>query len=370
MDRSQHSSRERTRQNLYLGLIIMKLTQAQAQAEIRKVEREYGIVIPMALDYLNKDISGDFEVAMDAQPALVTVSNSGIPAFLSNFIDPEMIRVLVTPNKAAKIFGETKKGDWTMLTTQFPIVESTGEVSSYGDYANNGSVGSNVNWVPRQSYQFQTVTQWGERELEMAGLAKIDYAANLNVASALAMDKFMNKSYFFGISGLQNYGLLNDPALIAPISPAATGTGSGTLWSTKDGAAIYGDIVLLYAQLQVQLRGLVDRDASMVLSMSPEIEVNMTKTNQYNVNVTDQLKKNFPNMRIESAVEYNTGSGQLVQLIVDSVEGQKTGYCAFSEKMRAHPVFVDLSSFRQKKSAGTWGAIVRMPISIAQLLGV
>ncbi len=44
----------------------------------------------------------------------------------------------------------------------------------------------------------------------------------------------------------------------------------------------------------------------MVLGMSPEMEVNLTKTNQYNVNVTDQLKKNFPNMRIETAVEYST----------------------------------------------------------------
>lgn len=338
--------------------------------EFVKLEREYGVVIPMAQDYLNKDISGDFNLAMDAQPSLVTVSNGGIPAFLTNYIDPEMIRILVTPNKAAQIFGETKKGDWTTMTAQFPTIESTGEVSSYGDYSNNGSVGSNANWTPRQSYQFQTVTQWGERQLEIAGLAKIDYAASLNIASALALDKFMNKSYFFGISGLQNYGLLNDPSLSTPISPNPTGTGSGTLWSTKDGAAIYGDIVSLYGQLQTQLRGLVERDTPMTLAMSPEIEVNLTKTNQYNVNVTDQLKKNFPNLRIEAAVEYNTLGGQLVQLIVDSVEGQKTGYCAFSEKMRAHPVKVDLSSFQQKKSAGTWGAVIRLPVAITQLLGV
>lgn len=348
----------------------MKLTQAQAQAELRKVEREYGIVIPMAMDYLNKDISYDYSLAMDALPTLVTVSSAGIPAFLSNFIDPEMIRVLVTPNKAAGILGETKKGDWTMLTTQFPIVESTGEVSSYGDYSNNGSVGSNVNWVPRQSYQFQTVTQWGERELEMAGLGKIDYAANLNVASALAMDKFMNKSYFFGISGLQNYGLLNDPSLSTPIAPANTGTGSSPLWINKTSDLIYSDLVSLYGQLVTQTRGLVQRDAKMKLVMSPEIEVNLTKTNQYNVNISDLLKKNFPNLIVESAVEYNTVGGQLVQLIVDSIDGQNVGYCAFSEKMRAHPIKVDLSSFQQKKSAGTWGAVVRMPTAIAQMLGV
>lgn len=334
------------------------------------LEKRFGIVAPMAMDYLNKEISYDISIAQDAQPTLVSTSNAGIPAFLANFIDPEFIRVLVTPNKAAQIAGEVKKGDWTTLTAMFPLVESTGETSSYGDYSNNGSSNSNENWVNRQSYHFQTITRWGERELEMAGLGRIDKAANLNIASALTLDKFMNKSYFFGISGLLNYGLLNDPSLITPITPGATGASSGTLWSSKDGAAIYGDIVLLYGQLQTQLRGLVERDTPMTLALSPEMEVNLTKTNQYNVNVTDLLKKNFPNLRIMSAVEYNTASGQLVQMIVDNIEGQKVVECAFTEKMRAHPVVVGLSAFEQKKSAGTWGTIVRMPVGIAQLLGV
>jgi hypothetical protein len=334
------------------------------------LEQRFGIHIPMALDYLPEGVRHDIALAMDAQPTLVTVSNAGIPAFLTNYIDPEMIRVLTTPNKAASIIGEAKKGTWVDQTAQFPIVESTGEVSSYGDYSNNGSVGSNVNWVPRQSYLFQTITQWGERELEMAGAAKIDYAANLNVASALAMDKFLNKSYFFGVAGLPNFGLLNDPSLQTPIAPLPTGTASGTLWSTKDGAAIYGDIVALFGQLVAQTQGILQTDATMKLCMSPTASVNLTKTNQYNVNVTDQLKKNFPNLTVETAVEYATGGGQLVQLIADSVDGQKTAQCAFSEKMRAHAVKIDLSSFAQKKTGGTWGTIIKQPTAIAQLLGV
>lgn len=330
----------------------------------------FGIVIPMAVDYLPAELRHDTALAMDAQPALVSTSNAGIPAFLTNYIDPEFVRVLTTPNKAAQIIGEQKKGSWVDQTAMFPVVESTGEVSSYGDYSTNGSVGSNVNWVSRQSYLFQTVTQWGELELERAGAAKIDYAANLNVASALIMDKFMNKTYFFGISGLQNYGLLNDPALPAPIAPAATGTGSGTLWSTKDAAAVYGDIQALFKQLVSQSGGNLEMDAAMVLAMSPTAQTNLTKTNQYNVNVFDQLKKNFPNMRFETAVEYSTAGGELVQLIADAVDGQKTAQAAFSEKLRAHPVKVDLSSFAQKKTGGTWGAIIRQPFAIAQLLGV
>lgn len=339
----------------------MKLTPAE-KARLKAI---YGIDIPMAVDYLPDDLRHDHALAMDAQPALVTVSNAGIPAFLANYVDPEVIRILTTPNKAALILGERKKGDWTTATTQFGIVEATGETSSYGDFNNNGSSGANINWEPREAYNFQTITQWGERELAMAGQAQIDYAAELNVASALVMDKFLNKSYFFGVSGLRNYGLLNDPGLATPIGPIG-----GTAWSTKDGAGVYADIAALYGQLVTQTGGILDMNTPMTLAMSPGMSVNLTKTNQYNVNVTDLLKKNFPNLRVETAVEYSTVGGELVQLIADKLAGQDTGYAAFSDKMHAHNIVVDLSSYRQKKSGGTWGAIIRMPLGIAQLLGV
>lgn len=341
-----------------------------SRAEFNMIADRFGVVLPGVTEYLNKDTSGDVALAMDAQPGLVTVSSSGIPAYLTNFVDPEVIRILTTPNKGAQILGETKKGDWTTLTAQFPVAEATGEVSSYGDWSENGSTGANINWVPRQSYHFQTITQWGERELEMAGVAKINYAAELNAASALVLDKFMNRSYFFGVAGLQNYGLLNDPSLSAPITPGATGTAGGTLASTKDGQQIYDDIAgRLFARLVSQTVGLVDLNTKMTLAMSPAMQVNLTKTNMYNVNVSDLLKKNFPNLSVEVAVEYSTTAGELVQLIVDDIDGQDTGYAAFTEKMRAHPVKVDLSSFKQKKSAGTWGAIIKQPLAFAQMLG-
>ena len=317
-------------------------------------------------------------LAMDAQPELVTVSNSGIPAFLSTYIDPKVIEVLVAPMKATEIVGEeTKKGDWTLETAMFPIVESTGMVSSYGDYSETGIAGANVNWVQRQSYTYQVITQWGERELDKMGLARIDWANRQRIASVLTLNKFQNKSYFFGVSGLANYGLLNDPSLSAPIAPISAGANLVT-WAQKatdatNGAIyVYNDIKALYGQLVVQANGLVELDmgSSMTLAMSPESQVFLTLTNQYNVNVQDMLKKNFPKMKIETAPEYQTASGNLVQLIADEMEGQRTATTAFTEKLRAHPIKIDLSSFKQKTSQGTWGCIIFRPFLISQLLGV
>lgn len=331
---------------------------------------KHGVFIPMAKGFLEPhELAMDYSLAMDAQPAMITTSNAGIPAFLTTLVDPEMVRVLVTPNNAAKILGETKKGDWTTQTAMFPVIESTGEVSSYGDFNNNGSVGANANWVNRQSYLYQTITQWGELELDRAAEARINYAQELNIASALIMDKFQNNTYFYGMAGLQCYGLLNDPSLPASIVPN-TKAATGTTWAVATAAEIYDDVVKLYTQLVTQTKGIIDRKTSMVMAMSPEIEANLTKTNQYNVNVTDQIAKNFPNLRIETATQYSTAAGQLVQLFVDKIDGKDTGYCAFNEKMRAHAVIPDVSSFKQKKTGGTWGAIIRYPVAFASMLGV
>lgn len=315
-------------------------------------------------------LSSDAMFAQDAQPALVTSPNAGIPWQMTNIIDPETIRVLVAPMKAAIILGgEQKKGDWTTLSAQFPIIEAAGFTTSYGDYNNNGNASGNINYVPRQSYTFQTVKRWGEREMAMYGAGNIDYAAQLNFSTALICAKFMNKSYFYGISTLQNYGLLNDPSLSATISPS-TKVAGGTGWQNATPTEINADIQLLYARLVTQLDGLLDMSAKMVLVIPPVSEVYTKNMNSFGLTTKDALTTNFPNMRIETAPEYVTQGGNLVQLILEEIDGVRTAYPAFTEKMRAHSVIPDLSSFKQKNSGGTWGTIIRRPVCIAQMLGV
>jgi hypothetical protein len=308
--------------------------------------------------------------ACDAQPTMITSSNSGIPAFLSTFVDPKLIEVLVSPMKAVEIVGqEVKKGDWTTETAMFSMIESTGQTTAYGDYNETGSTGVNANFPQRQSFHYQAITQWGERELERAGLAKIDFANRLNIASALTLNKFQNKAYFNGIAGLQNYGLLNDPQLNAAISPT-TKAATGTSWTVATALEILADIQKLFKQLQTKSGGSIELDTKMTLAMSPSSEVYLTNTTTYNVSVADILKKNFPGMTVKTAPDYSTGGGELLQLIVDEYEGQRTAECAFTEKMRAHPVVIGSSSFRQKKSQGVWGTIIYLPVFIAQMLGV
>ena len=102
-------------------------------ADFARLETEWGI-IPLAQDYLPQEFRRNYDMAMDAQPTLATTSSAGIPAWLSQFVDPEVVRILQSPNEGANILGERKTGDWTTQTAFFPVVENTGEVSSYGDW--------------------------------------------------------------------------------------------------------------------------------------------------------------------------------------------------------------------------------------------
>lgn len=299
-------------------------------------------------------------LAMDAQPTLATVGNSSIPAWMLNYVDPKLIEIVLQPMKAAEVFGEVKKGDWVTETATFMMVEPTGETSSYGDYNNNGMSGVNVNFPQRQSYHYQTLTRWGEREVERAGAAKIDYVSQVNQASVMTLNRFQNKTYLFGVKGLQNYGLLNDPHLPAASVSAKT-------WPTSTGEEVYESVRVLFQKLLKQTGGNIDMNTPLIMVCSPEASVNLTKTNQYNVNVFDQLKKNFPNLRVETIPEYATAAGEMVQLIVEELLGQKTVEMGFTEKLRAHQIEPRGSYIQQKKSQGTWGAIIYRPFCIASM---
>lgn len=332
--------------------------------------RRYGIHFMRGLnDEIRSLVLMATDRAFDAQPELVTQANAGVPSLFTTYVDPKIIEVLVRPTKAAELYGETKKGSWVSDTAMFLVAERTGEVASYGDFSQDGMSNANVNFPQRQSYHYQTNTRWGERELARNAEAKVDWANQVNLASVLVLNKYQNLTYLFGVAGLQNYGGTNDPSLPAPIAPTSS-------WFGADASVIYGDILRLVQEIIAQGNGLVDAETAYTMGISPGNVTNLNNTNTFNVNVFDQVKKNFPNLKIITVPEFaiNGGGGvsggtELVQLIADNVEGQRTLEAAFTEKMRAHAMVVKTSSWEQKKSQGTWGVIIYRPVFVAQMLG-
>lgn len=317
-------------------------------------------------------ITPDLRIAMDTQPTMVTTPSVGIPLLFASIVDPEVIRVLFTPMRAVEIMGgEAQKGSWIDQVIYFPMVEPTGQVATYGDYSMNGAVDANANWTPRQPYHWQAFKRYGEKQLARYGAAGLNYAGELDMAMALTFAKFANKAYFYGISGLTNYGLLNDPSLTSAVSPLTKAiTTDGVRWTYATVVEQFNDVMKLYGQLVTQMGGNVEMTDTMVLAVSTTLQPKFLKTNDFGVTMEDMLKRAFPNLTIKAAPEYATGSGELMQLILPSVDGVRTAMPAYTEKQRAHAMVTEPSAWSQKQSGGTWGTIIRRPIAIAQMIGL
>ena len=197
----------------------------------------------------------------------------------------------------------------------------------------------------------------------MAGAGRVDLAAQLNYASALGLAKFLNLTYLYGVAGLQNYGLTNDPNLPTPVTATVN-------WATAVPEDVFNSIVAMFKQLQVQSQGIIKQRDELRLALPPTAAADINRVNTYGLSAAKLLLDAFPKMELVEVPEYDTASGRLVQMWAPRVEGQETATCAFTEKMRAHAIERYSSYFRQKKSAGTWGAVVFRPFAVTQLLGV
>jgi hypothetical protein len=348
-----------------------------------------GLILPGVTMYLpdewKESEASIAQIAMDAAGTLSTDPNSALPTMLTTTIDPDVIRVVFAPLQMAKILGDERKvGSWVDKQRIFPVVEDFGEVSSYGDYANNGIVGVNFNYPWFQSYLFQTMLYYGELETDIAGLMNINYVGDLGRSAANILNRFGNLTYAFGVQNLQNYGLLNNPFLSSYITPAVKAWG-GTSWFNGGSPAatpneVYNDILALIERLILQGNGVIDQDSPMVLAFSPGSNVAVGFANSFGVFVRTLLKEGYPNLTIRTAPQYGTQTiqnnqgystvGNLMQLIATQVDGQQVGYCAFNEKLRAHKIIPKASSWEQKMTSGTWGTIIRVPLGIVGMLGI
>jgi hypothetical protein len=357
--------------------------------EVKDVYAARGLILPgvrmLVPDEFRNSEKSLVELAMDAAGTLSTDPNSALPSLLTTAIDPDVVRIVFAPLQIAKILGgEKKAGDWLEETRLFPVIEETGEVSSYDDFSNNGRTGINFNYPAFQSYLYQTFVAYGERETERAGLMRINYVGELTGAASSLLNRFGNLAYAFGLMGIQNYGLLNNPYLSAYLSPAIKAWG-GTTWFNNGSPAataneVYNDILAAVEQIISQTNGAVEMDTPMVLALSPQSQLATKFANSFGVTVAGLLKEGFPNMKIMTAPQYGqkttnnnqgySAIGNAFQIIVEKIDNQKIAYPAFNEKLRAHKLIPEPSSWKQKFTSGVWGTILRMPIGVSGMIGV
>lgn len=317
---------------------------------------------------INRKLGTNFDlnaitIAMDAYEggAALTTANAGIPAMLTTYLSPKWIETLTSPMRIAEAFKEQQFGDRTLTNVSFPVFELYGETSSYGDFNDNGMSNNNENYEFRQPYEYQTNIKIGEIAQERAAAARFSLVDRQVQSTTLTLNKTQNAIYLFGVAGLKNYGILNDPDLL----PNTVGVN----WNGLDSLALYNEVLKIYQKLVEQSNGLVQETDSMTLILSPGMGALLLASNMYGLNAMKYIKDNLPNLKIVTVPEYKTQAGEKVQLVLDSYMGQNTVELGFVDKLRVHAVEVKTSGFLQKRSQSTIGAIVYYPIFIANYLG-
>ena len=308
-------------------------------------------------------------IARDA--ALATLPGTGVPAELAAYIDPMVVDILTRPLKAREIFGEVKKGDWTSPYVKFHTNELTGATEPYSDYGQSRVSGVNYQWLNRENYLFQTVITYGDFEEAVTATARLNLASDKQRAAANTLDVDGNRFALFGVAGREIYGILNDPSLTPPMAPAPSGEASSPLWNKKTTRQKYDDVLLLFKRLVRQTEGHVDEKCPLTLVMSPDLAVELASATDFNVSVLDMLHKYFTALRVVTLPEMAAeGTGETMMFIADEVRGMKTGELGYTEKVRAGRLVPALSSFSQKWTAGTCGALIYLPFAIAQMRGM
>lgn len=336
---------------------------------IREVEK-FGFKFPYAKGWLTRQNV----MAMDA--ALITTPNTTVPAALLQYISPEVIPILTAKRASTAILDEKKVGDWTTAIYQFRTEEYTGSTGPYSDYGDGPSSGVNNEWNNREQYIFQTTITYGDLEVEMSAEAKIDLIAGKQRGAAEIIRTDANKFYLLGVAGRKIYGLLNEPNLPPAITP--NNVSGAITWPEKlsiendlGTRAVYNDILKLFGQLVSQAGGLIDQNTEMKLLISPARSVQLAMATNFNVSASEMMQKSFPRLEVETVPQLSSETaGETMILMVKQFMGNDTADLAFGEKMRQGRLVPETSSFRQKFSASTYGAIMKMPFAYAIMSGI
>lgn len=334
----------------------------------------------MAYDTVNGKIKTNFsKTALAMDSALQTTPNVGYPASFFQYIDPQIVEILFGVTNANRIAPEVKQGSWADEYYSFIEQDTAGDVTAYSDRTEQVTTEVNYNFQTREQARFETIIQYGNLETDKANQAKIALASRKQIAGANIIARKQNQFYLFGVSGLINYGLLNDPNLNASINPNSITIGGSTYttWADKvahdtasAGNHVFNDVLKLWSELSAKNGGNIDQNERIILAVSNAVVSYLSAPNQFGLTAMQMIKDNFPNLEVVQLPELSTNAGEQIKMIVPSLYGVDTVNLVYSDKFRALQVVQTVSGWKQKLVGTSYGAVVKRSSLIATMNGV
>ncbi len=349
----------------------------QLKAKGIYVEGAKGI---MAYDTVNGKIKTNFsKTALAMDSAMQTTANVGYPTSLFQYIDPQIVEILFGVTNANRLAPDVKQGTWEQEYYNYAVEERVADVTAYSDRTENVTTEVNYEYNVRELARFQTVIQYGDLEVDKANQAKIALQSRKQLAGADIIARKQNQFYLYGVSGKQNYGILNEPNLNASINPNTITVGGSTYttWADKvandtasAGNHVFNDVLKLWSELASKNGGNIDQNERIILAVSNAVVSYLSAPNQFGLTAMQMIKDNFPNLEVVQLPELSTNAGEQIKMIVPSLYGVDTMNVAFADKLRVGRVIQTVSGQKLKMVGTSWGCILKRSSLVATMTGV
>ncbi|OJW21175.1 MAG: hypothetical protein BGO49_24490 [Planctomycetales bacterium 71-10] len=332
----------------------------------------------IGMDGFDKIVEAGF--GMDSIQGGVTQGSISVQLqFLQQFL-PGFVSVMTAARKIDEIVGINTAGSWEDEEIVQGIIENTGTAVPYGDQTNVPLASWNENWVPRTVVRFELGMRVDVLEAKRSARIMVDTAGRKRESAGLVLEQQRNAVGFYGYNSGNNltYGFLNDPNLPAYKNVAATGTGSSTLWTTKNFQQITQDLITAFAQLQLQSQDTINPEVTATtLALATADYQYLSVTTDFGLSVREWLRQTYPKCRVVSAPQLNAANGgsNVFYLFADSVtdlssDDGKTFAQLVPAKFQVLGVQQMTKGYEEDYSNATAGTLCKRPFAVVRYSGI
>lgn len=299
--------------------------------------------------------------------------------FLQTWL-PGQVQVVTQARKADILFGQTTAGSWEDEEIIQEILELVGVAQPYSDLGNIPLSSFNVSYEKRGVARFEEGFSVGTLEDLRSNRIGVNAAQTKRSAAAMALDIARERVAFFGYGGTDSYpiyGALNDTNLGAYVTLP-----SGKEWDVASRAEIVGDLLFIMATLRKQSKEAVDptKDAITIVIASDKVDYLNTPSGtgaEMGETAGDWLRKNYPGVTIESAVQFNgaNGGADVLYAYATSIADSGTDGGGVIEQIvpaRFKALGVDTSCkvVTEDFTNATSGVLVKRPFAVLRATGI
>ncbi|OWK36909.1 major capsid family protein [Fimbriiglobus ruber] len=343
---------------------------------------DYDDLHRIGLGGFDEIMSGGLADRFAADSIQTGVTTASIPVqlqFLQQFL-PGFVYVMTAARKIDELIGINTAGNWEDEEVVQGVIENTGTAVPYGDETNVPLASWNENWVPRTVVRFELGMRVDYLEAKRSARIMVDTAGRKRESCGLILEQQRNMVGFYGYNSGNNYtyGFLNDPNLPAYKTVAASGTGSSTLWSTKNFQEITADLITAFAQLQTQSQDTINpEDVPTTLALATADYQYLSVTTDFGLSVREWLRQTYPKCRVVSAPQLNgaNGGANVFYIYADAVrdlssDDGKTFAQLVPAKFQVLGVQQLTKGYEEDYSNATAGVMVKRPWACVRYSGI